>query len=357
MTDPTLSESLACPDVVAGQGPAEQLSAAQPPDIPVEENSAKSSDGAAIAAEVQPFGSALEPVLRQACGDRLSAINWFRTDWQRGGAATGYATWRDDDGIEQPVVVKLPVQPRERLWLHRLQNCPEQVVPRLYAHGDVLNGYDIAWVIMQRLPHGPLGSAWGGAAFDLVVEAVGRFYKAVSAYPVDQPPVRRDWEKILDLAREKVRRNAVTQGQRWSKALKKAQQKLPQWLTIWRDRPVDQWCHGDLHLGNAMSLQPPPNGPAILLDLAEVHAGYWVEDAVYFEHLYWARRDLLDGRKICKAIAAERRRHGLDGDNNWSRFAEVRRALLAMSTPAILTTAGDPLHVQAALEVLEMHVG
>src|SRR5690606_39370794 len=31
------------------------------------------------------FGSALEPVLRQACGDRLSAINWFRTDWQRGG--------------------------------------------------------------------------------------------------------------------------------------------------------------------------------------------------------------------------------------------------------------------------------
>ncbi|MCX5659956.1 MAG: hypothetical protein NTW19_09575 [Planctomycetota bacterium] len=60
------------------------------------------------AADSRPLGALLEPALRQTCGGRLSEVNWFRTDWQRGGALTGYATYRDDDGQPQPVVVKLP---------------------------------------------------------------------------------------------------------------------------------------------------------------------------------------------------------------------------------------------------------
>ena len=47
------------------------------------------------AADVEPptsalFGAQLEPVLHQACGGRLSPVRWFRTDWQHGGALTGY---------------------------------------------------------------------------------------------------------------------------------------------------------------------------------------------------------------------------------------------------------------------------
>ena len=81
-----------------------------------------------------PFGRMLEPVLRGVCEDRLSEVSWFRTDWQRGGAATGYATYLDDDGTEQPVVVKLPVPPCELLWMRALLDAPD-VVPKLYA-GD-----------------------------------------------------------------------------------------------------------------------------------------------------------------------------------------------------------------------------
>ncbi|MFP3422344.1 hypothetical protein R0K19_23525, partial [Bacillus sp. SIMBA_161] len=40
-----------------------------------------------------PLGATLEPIVRAACGGRLSPVTWFRTDWQRGGAATGYATF------------------------------------------------------------------------------------------------------------------------------------------------------------------------------------------------------------------------------------------------------------------------
>ncbi len=358
MTDQPISESMACPGVLEGQASAEHRSAAKPPDNPIQSQAPMPMADAASpqGGDVRPFGAALEPVLRQACDGRLSEVNWFRTDWQRGGAATGYAVYVDDAGESREVVVKLPVQPRERLWLERLQ-LVENVVPRLYAHGDQLNGYDIAWVVMQRVPYGPLGPAWGGAAFDLTIEAATRFYDAAAAYPVDREPIQKDWDNILATAREKVRRHSVANAQRWNKALKQAQQKLRQWLAIWRDRAIDQWCHGDLHLGNAMSLSPPPDGPAVLLDLAEVHPGNWIEDAVYFEHLYWARRDLLDGRRICKAIAHGRRERGLPVASDWARFADVRRALLAMSTPARLTTDGDPMHVAAALEVLEMHVG
>ena len=51
--------------------------------------SAKSSIPSSLA-------SSLEPALRKQTNNRLNDIHWFRTDWQRGGAATGFATWNAD---------------------------------------------------------------------------------------------------------------------------------------------------------------------------------------------------------------------------------------------------------------------
>lgn len=304
-----------------------------------------------------PFGSSLEPILHHTCAGRLSPIAWFRTDWQRGGALTGYATYTDESNIKRDVVVKLPVPPGERTWLERLQPHAG-IVPRLFAHGESLNGYDLAWVVMERLPHGPLGQAWEGKEFDLLVEAAGRFYAAAQQFPVDRPAPARDWEKLFEQARSHIiGTHDVAHEQRWKTAIKKAHRKLKEWLTIWNHRPVDQWCHGDLHLANAMTRVSPPAGPAVLLDLAEVHPGYWVEDAVYFEHLFWARRHRLQGRKLVSQIAHERKRLGFKVEADWPRYASIRRALMAMSTPALLHFDGDPHHVQAALEVLEMEVG
>jgi len=303
-----------------------------------------------------PFGAALEPILRQVCHGHLSEVHWFRTDWQRGGALTGYAIYCDDHGQDHEVVVKLPVGPGERQWLVRLGEEPN-IVPRVFADGKALGGYDMAWVVMERLPYGPLGLAWEGKEFDLLVEATGRFYAAAKNVPINQPPVQKDWEEIFQLARKSVRRHNLAHPQRWNKALKNAHRKLKQWVRVWDDRPVDQWCHGDLHLGNAMARVPPPGGPALLLDFALTHPGHWVEDAVYFEHLYWARRDRLQDRKLCKQIAHQRKKMGLKLSKNWSRLASVSRALLAMGTPAVLRCDGDPRHVQAALEVLEIEAG
>ncbi len=302
------------------------------------------------------FGSSLEPVLREACKGRLKGLTWFRTDWQRGGALTGYAAYQADDGVEEPVVVKLPVPPAERQWLARLQHATD-VVPRIFAHGEALGGYDMAWVVMERLPHGPLGPAWGAGAFDLLIDALVRFSLAVREVPVTGPPRLRDYDAIREEARENIHRHGVAHEQRWNRALKSAHHRMPDWLSRWGDRKADCWCHGDLHPGNAMTRCAPPQGPAILLDLAEVHPGHWVEDAVHLEHLYWGRRDKLEGRKLCKLIARQRKARGLPVDDDWARLAGIHRALIALCTPAILRHAGDPAHVEAALEVLEAEVG
>jgi len=305
----------------------------------------------------EPFGASLEPVLRRACDDRLSAIRWFRTDWQRGGALTGYASYRADDGADHHVVVKMPVPPRERYWLARVQREPE-VAPVVYAHGDQVGGYDLAWVVMEALPHGPLNPQWQGAEFDLLIDAASRFYAATRAV---QPPdaadgLDRDWHKLLELAVQQVRNGAVSHPREWKEALKKAGRRLDGWLERWRARPIADWCHGDLHLANAMTRHPPPDGPALLLDLAQVRPGHWVEDAVYFEHLYWAWPERLAGRKLCKQLARARKGRGIRGDDGWAEFAQLKRALLAMAAPARLNVEGSERHVQAALAVLQRHV-
>jgi hypothetical protein len=292
--------------------------------------------------------------LQRVCDGRLSDIRWFRADWQRGGALTGYAHYSDEEG-EHEVVVKLPVPPVELRWLRRLQvdDPAAQSAPRLVASGEQVNGYDFAWVVMERLPHGPLDPAWGGDEWDLLADAVGRFYARSAQFPIDQPPREEDWPTILRKARERIRDNPYVDQQRWNQALKAVSKKLKHLLKTWTGRDTSQWCHGDLHLRNAMTRRPAPDGPALLFDLAGVRPGHWVEDAVYLEHLYWAAPNLLHGRDIVKAIGQRRKAHGLSVDSAWPRLADIRRCLLAAATPAYMRNEGDPAHMQAALGMLE----
>ena len=88
----------------------------------------------------------LEPRAPQStCGGRSSpSISWFRTDWQRGGALTGYATWSGDqgDGPKSGSWSRCPF-PRanatgsraSRITLNGLPGKPPSR-PTVFAHGD-----------------------------------------------------------------------------------------------------------------------------------------------------------------------------------------------------------------------------
>lgn len=299
---------------------------------------------------IAPFGAALAPVLLELCGGKLAELNWFRTDWQRGGALTGYATWTDDQGSHD-VVVKFPVPPKERRWLVQLSS--DDVTPRIFAHGSELGGYDLAWVVMERLPHGPLGKPWGVQAYDLIAEAAANFYARARLIPMGDPPPPRDWTGLLKRSKASISKDTIENSQRWRKALKAAGKKLPGWLDTWHGRDTGFWCHGDLHPGNAMSRVSAPHGPAVLFDLACVHPGHWVEDAVYLEHLYWAAPKSLHGAKPVKLIAQHLRDYGLAPGGNWPDLANIYRALLSMTAPAQRHAMLGSAHTAAALNVLE----
>jgi hypothetical protein len=94
----------------------------------------------------------------------------------------------------------------------------------------------------------------------------------------------------------------------------------------------------------------------VLLDFALVRPGHWVEDAVYFEHLFWCCPDRLHGRKPCRQIAHARKELGLNGHEDWARLAEIRRSLLAIAAPTDPETLNNPPQMEASLAVLEQSV-
>lgn len=301
------------------------------------------------------LASTLAPALIEASGGRLGEIGWFKADWQRGGAATGTGRWAGDDGTAQDVIIKLPVVTRELLWLERLQNGAETdpVVPRLFASGRSLGDYDLRWVVMERFPAGPLGLKWHDDHVPRLAEAAARFHHCAARFEVDQPPKHEPWDMLLDEAVENVRVNGVADEPRWINGLKNLRSRAKDLVAEWESRDVRQWLHGDLHLANALSRDSIECGQVGLIDLAEVHAGHWIEDAVYLERQLWARPERMKKFKPVKEIALARRRLGLAVEAEYPRLAMIRRGLLAGTAPRFLRSEGHPLHLSACLEWLE----
>ena len=298
----------------------------------------------------------LAPVLAEACEGRLSRVTWFRTDWQRGGAATGTALYQVADGGTVAVVVKLPVVHRELLWMRRLQDGGDNVVPRLYASGETLGGYDLSWLVIEHFDQGPLGTHWHDDHVTRIADAAARFQLAALTWPVDQPAHREPWEDLIKEAQKSLRNNPVQRRHQWRAALKTLRSHLHSIVEDWEARDTAQWVHGDLHLANAMSRESMESGPVCLIDLAEVRVGHWVEDAVYLERQLWARPQRLKGHGPVKAIAAARRRWQLPVEDDYPRLAMIRRALLAGTALGFLQSEGDPRYLGACLGWLERAV-
>lgn len=304
--------------------------------------------------DAQALASSLAPALVRICDDRLRDIRWFRADWQRGGAATGRATFIEDNGRSIDVIVKIPVGHTELRWTQQLQSgAPDQVVPRMLAGGAHLDEYDIGWIVIEALPFGPLGSKWVDSCIPRIAEAAARFYAAAAAVEFDRTAPIENWDQLLHQSRDSVHTNALPERQRWVAALKTVQSRLAKIATLWAARPLTCWLHGDLHPANAMCREAGDAAPVTLIDLAEVRPGHWIEDAIYFERLLWTRPERLKQHKPVKELARALRAIGLPPGEDYSQLASVRRALLAATAPRFMKTEGNPAHLHACLERLE----
>ncbi|MBL8764859.1 MAG: aminoglycoside phosphotransferase family protein [Phycisphaerae bacterium] len=321
-----------------------------PVKVPAAGPSPPSGDASGLAA-------ALAPVLRSMCDGRLSEIQWFKSPWQKGGAATGLATWTDAAGTTSDVVVKLPVGPNEFRWTVGLgsdasvpRGSASGPTPRVEASGMEIGGYDLCWLVMERLPGQPLSVKFDARAATDLVDATARWYARTAATaPPGDAPATPDWDALLTKARDAAKSSGMEQSQRWNKDIKQVQHLLPHLMERWNARPINTWCHGDLHPGNALRRS---DGTCVLIDLALVHAGHWVEDALYLERLHWGRPEQLGGLNVVAALAAARKRQGLNGHEDYVTLANVRRLLMAACVPAFLTKEGHPRYVGAALETL-----
>lgn len=332
--------------------------------------------------DAHQLGASLGPVLCHVCGDRLGHIEWFRCAWQHGGAATGFAAWRDGH-TEAPVMVKLPVGSREHRWTTSIAGlfpeCDPGPTPRVLAAGTELGGYDLAWLVLERLPGLPLSTSLSAESVHDMLDAAARFHEAAlraspSVRPADEPTKAHDWEGLLAKSRELVRESGLPEAHRWKDAVKRVQRALPTLRAKWERRQVNTWCHGDLHPANVLrratprAVQPQTAGQAtvsvpvhtsgggVLIDLAMVHSGHWVEDAVYLERLYWGRSELLHGIKPVSHLAKLRREMGLPTDDDYAQLAAVRRVLMAGCVPAYATFEGHPKYTHAALEILDQYL-
>jgi hypothetical protein len=312
----------------------------------------------------------LGPLLRQACADNLGPIEWFRSVHQRGGAATGFSTWRTHDARTIPVLVKIPVSPTEHRWTTALgagdvAQWSERwsltiPTPRVVASGTSLAGYDLAWIIEERLtgPHLPQ-SLDEASALDLLTAAADFQAAAMKVAPLETRPPSPDWDRILDRVRSLIRADAFPDARRWNEIIRKVQRVLPILRHRWDSRPINAWCHGDLHAGNALRRLAPdgteladPRHGCVLIDLALVHPGHWVEDALYLERQFWGHEKQL-GIKPVPTLARLRRERGLPADDAYGDLAMVRRVLTAACAPAMLEREGNIRYLRAAMEIIE----
>lgn len=311
----------------------------------------------------QTLASSLEPALRRACDGHLSPIEWFRSTWQRGGAATGRATWSAADGHTIPVVVKLPIGPVEYTWTSRLGLTPMEQwdhessrgspTPRVLACGDALGGYDLGWIVMERLDGPPIAQNLTPEGLDDMLRSAARFYVRAASHPLSEPPAQPEYDSLIARARHIVKESGFHESQRWNDSLKRAQKGLEKLLRTWSHRPIDTWCHGDLHPGNALHRVNPDGATCVLIDLSHIHPGHWVEDAVYLERLYWGKPEVLGGAKPLALMAKHRREQGLSTDSDYPSLACIRRVLSIVVVPLQVEIQGHPRYVSASLDRLE----
>lgn len=314
-------------------------------------------------ADAHDLAVLLDPVLHHAAGGRLGPIEWFRSAFQRGGAATGFSSWRSDDGATVGVIVKFPIGPVEQRWTAALGACEPAAwgerwaralpTPRVLATGCELGGYDLAWVVAERLAAPMVAAAPDEAGVTGLLRAAADFQAlAMKAEPLGPRPPRPDWERSIARSRELAKAGGIPEPQRWNESLKKVQRALPLLIARWEARPMNAWCHGDLHPGNALRRHGEDEG-WVLIDLALVHTGHWIEDALYLERQFWGREKNLCGVKPVPTLARLRRERGLAADDDYGTLAMVRRVLTAACAPALLDREGNPSYLHAALETID----
>ena len=286
--------------------------------------------------------------LVEKTGGRLRDIRWFSSSMSRGGGHTAGAVFADEDG-DHEVIIKLPVEQQEYDWTVRLGDAGG-VTPRVFASGM---DDDRRWLVIERIAGPCVAEETRKERVQSLVRASVEFDRLACALAKPtHPPHPPDWAACLERSRHVAKTQPIEDGQHWNKAIHHVEKALHSLAAMWAGRATTHWCHGDLHPGNAMC-RSETDDSCVLIDLGLVHAGHWVEDALYLERLYWGHADALHGVKPVSVAARARRDAGLPTSDDYQEVANVKRLLEAASAPGYYPNEGNPGYFRHALGLVE----
>lgn len=201
------------------------------------------------------------------------------------------------------VIVKVGTSKRENYWSERLCSTAPGLAPKVYASGSRLGAIDVHWLASEAIPFGPLGDAWNGKEFELMLDAGIRFYRAAKSieYPNLRETTLGDVVGWLQGALKRGCPGPVSQlyqsvDRNWSFTLEKCGLET---------------AFDDFHLCNGMTRSPPPDGgPALLIDI-HPNRQPWVLDPAYLQVLNSGDRSRSGYHNLIGRMAEKRRKAGL----------------------------------------------
>lgn len=200
----------------------------------------------------------------------VAGIALDEQDWSAGGGVHLSGTWQ---ATGMPVLVKLGVNVNQLYWTRMVTKSAPGLIPLLYASGDWLGDLKMGWIVMERIPFGPLGPGWKGDEFVMLLDAAVRFQRAagniearhVATFNVD---MLRSWLEVGIALDPPGPVDGVLERFETDFA----------WVASVCGYEV---CHGDVHMCNALSRTPPPlSSAAVLIDCQPIIQP-WVFDAAY----------------------------------------------------------------------------
>jgi len=211
----------------------------------------------------------------QSLADIVPAVAELSHDWHD----TLHFTARETSTGRQ-VVIKVGVTEAEMYWTEHLSSADAVLFPKLFAVDRLparAGREPLGFIATERIPYTLIGPAWEGRQPDMLLDAVAAFYQVAQSIPTHHV-------SPLPLAEVKrwVDGSSKNPPGDWRGVQDHAEEDHA-WLL--QNCPFEV-CHGDLHVGNALSRTPPPDGTALLIDLNPVLQP-WVFDAAWVEVCAW----------------------------------------------------------------------
>ena len=201
------------------------------------------------------------------------------------------------------VIVKVGTSDCENYWSERLHSAAPDLVPRVYASGSRLGEIDVHWLVTEAIPFGPLGDAWNGKKFELMLDAGVRFYRAAKS--IEYPNLREiTLSDVVGWLRGALERNCPG-------PVSQLYQSVDRHWSFLLEKCGLETTFDDFHLCNGMTRSPPPDGgPALLIDI-NPNRQPWVLDPAYLQVLNSDDRGRPGYHNLIGRMAAKRREAGL----------------------------------------------